>query len=138
MCVYIYIYTYIHMHIHIHIHYIYIYIYICIYVSAGPSCNQLPGYWQDWQDWEDLQDWQSTAKGDFGYPNLLFGTPGGSILGPRDTILVIQGSPGTPNRTSWGPDLIFIDFGWILGPSWDLCWSHFGDFFVIWGSKVAV
>ena len=36
-----------------------------------------------------------------------------------DTILVIQGSPGTPKRTPWGPDLDFYRF-----------WEDFGTLFL--------
>ena len=60
-----------------------------------------------------------TGRGGFGYPNLQFGRPGGSILVPWDTILVIQGSLGTHLRTPGGPDLdlyrFWVDFGTLLG-----------------------
>jgi hypothetical protein len=32
---------------------------------------------------------------------------------------VIRGCPGTPSRTPWGPDLIFIDVGLIFDGFWD-------------------
>ena len=64
----------------------------------------------------------SLLEGDFGYPNLPFGRPGGSILAawgtilaPRGVILVVQGSLGTPNRAPWHPDLDFYRFLVILG-----------------------
>ena len=40
---------------------------------------------------------------------------------PRGTILATRGSPGTPHRTLWGPDLdlyrFWVDFGYPLGHS---------------------
>jgi len=97
--------------------------------AAGPSGHQLTGDWQDWQDWQDLQDWQdwqSAVKGDFGCPNLQFGRPGGSILVPWDTILVIWCPPGPPNRgeylSSGGQGWILIDLGSPLGSNWGSFW----------------
>ncbi len=40
---------------------------------------------------------------------------------PQGTILVIQGSPGTPSGAPWGPDVDFyrflVDVGSLWGPS---------------------
>ena len=71
----------------------------------------------------------------FGYPNLPFGRPGGSILAawgtilaPRGVILVVQGSLGTPNRAPWRPDLDFYRF---LERFWVSFGSSFGLYFHI-------
>ena len=49
-----------------------------------------------------------------------------------------RGPRGHPTGHLGVQTRIFIDFGWILGPSWDPLWGHFGDIFVIWGTKVTV
>ena len=74
--------------------------------------------------------------GHFLYPKLLFWVPGGSILGTWDTILLIQGSKGSPNRHLEVQVCIFIDFRVILGASWEPLWAPFCDFSVIWGAKM--
>ena len=59
-------------------------------------------------------------------------------MAPWATILVIHGSIGTPPGTPLGPDLDFIDFGWILGPPWESLWRQFGHNSVILDVKIGV
>ena len=73
--------------------------------------------WQDWLDWKDEQYWQSAGWADFGYPKLPFESSGGSILVPWDAIWMVQGFLGHPMGRFGFQTWIFIDLGWILGPS---------------------
>ena len=57
-------------------------------------------------------------------------------MGTWDTILVIQGSKGSPNRHLEVQVCIFIDFRVILGVSWDPLWAPFCDFSVILGARM--
>ena len=63
-------------------------------------------------------------EGPFWHPGVPFGRS--------------RGTRGYPTGHLGVQIWIFIDFGWILGPSWDPLWGHLGDFFILWGSKVAV
>ena len=58
-------------------------------------------------------------------------------MGTWDTILVILGSKGSPNRHLEVQVCIFIDFKVILGGSWDQLWRNFRYFSVICGAKLA-
>ena len=57
-------------------------------------------------------------------------------MGTWDTILVIQGSKGSPNRHLEVQVCIFNDFKIILGVPWESLWGHFSDFSVIWDAKM--
>jgi len=57
-------------------------------------------------------------------------------LGTSDTILVILGSRGTPNRQLEVQVSIFIDFKVSLGVSWDPLWAPFCDFSVFRGARM--
>ena len=57
-------------------------------------------------------------------------------MGTWDTILVILGSRGTPNRQLEVQVSIFIDFKVILGVSWGPLWAPFCDLSVILGAKM--
>ena len=59
-------------------------------------------------------------------------------MAPWGTSWEIQGSWGHPMGHLGVQTLILVDFGWILGPSWDSLWGHLGDFFVIGDTKVTV
>ena len=57
-------------------------------------------------------------------------------MGTWDTILVILGSKGSPNRHLEVQVCIFSDFRVILGVSWDPLWAPFCEFSVIWGARM--
>ena len=59
-------------------------------------------------------------------------------MAPWATMLVIQGSTGTLPGTPLGPDLDFIDFFGIWGPSWESLWRQFGQNSVILDVKIRV
>ena len=54
--------------------------------------------------------------------------PGGSILGTLGDRLGDPGILGDTRGHLGVQTWILSDFRWILGPSWDPLWSHFGDF----------
>ena len=62
---------------------------------------------------------------------MSFWAPWGTILASRDPWGHLTGYLGAQ---TW----IFDDFGLIWGSSWDPLWGNFGDFFVIWGTKVTM
>ena len=70
------------------------------------------------------------------YVKLLFWRPWGSILGTRDTILVILGSRGTPNGHTEAQMSIFIDFRLDLGSLLGLTLAPFCCFSVILDTKM--
>ena len=53
-------------------------------------------------------------------------------------IVVIRGSTWTPPAHLGGPDLDFIDFGWVLAPPWELLLGPFGDGLVIFGAQMGL
>ena len=57
-------------------------------------------------------------------------------MGTWDTILVILGSKGSPNRNLEVQVCIFSDFRVILGVSWDPLWAPFCEFSVILGARM--
>ena len=57
-------------------------------------------------------------------------------MGTRDTILVILGSKGSPNRHLEVQVCIFSDFTIILGVSWDPLWTPCCEFSLIWGARM--
>ena len=57
-------------------------------------------------------------------------------MGTWDTILVILGSKGSPNRHLEVQVCIFSDFRVILGVSWDPLWAPFCEFSVILGARM--
>ena len=68
--------------------------------------------------------------------NCHFGDLEAPFWVPWVTILVIQGSTGTPNRHLEVQVSIFIDLRIIWGLSWDPPWAPFCDFSVILGAKI--
>ena len=76
-------------------------------------------------------DWLTAEMGRFLYPKLSFWRPRGSILVSWGTIVVIQGSTGTPNRHLEVQVSIFSDFrmhfGGLLGLTLETFLWFFSD-----------
>jgi hypothetical protein len=111
----------------------YIYIYIYIYILRLRPCRRplvnsqlLTGCLQEWVTFY-------TQNCNFGDPEAPLWVPGWPFWWSRGA----QGHPMDTQWTPWGPDLHFIDFRMIWGPSWDPLWSQFCDLSVIWGAKLA-
>ena len=116
--------------------YVYVYIYICVYNYVNmyiQGLRPLPPapFWQ-----QATVDWLTAGNCHFFVVKLLFWRPWGSILGTRDTILVILGSEGSPNRHLEVQVCIFSDFKVILGVSWDPLWVPFCEFSVILSARM--
>ena len=81
-------------------------------------------------------DWLTAEICHFFDLKLLFWRPWGSILGTWDTILVILGSKGSPNRHLEVQVCIFSDFRVIWGVSWNPLWAPVCEFSVILGARM--
>jgi len=81
-------------------------------------------------------DWLTAEMGNFFYKKLSFWWPCGSILGTLSDHFDDPGVQGSPNRHLEVHLCIFIDFGVILGVSWDPLWAPFSDYSVIGGAKM--
>ena len=69
---------------------------------------------------------------------VLGGGLGAFIVAPWGIVWVIQGSLGTSNWTPCGPDTGFYRFRVDFETLQDTVWGHWGDFLVIWGTKLAL
>ena len=68
----------------------------------------------------------------FGGQTCRLGGLGAPFWHPGVPFWGYGGPAGHPIGHLWIHTSIFIDFWWILGPSWNPLWGHFGDFFRVW------